>query len=157
MAIKNKQAYKQAPWRRQIQMIGLSLIPVVLIAFGIAIYLIISAQAAAAGLEIMDLHFEEEAILRDIANQRSDLAYLTSYARMQKRANKLGYESPPEDALHHMTINGYQGQNPVLIAPPPGVSQSFSGTVNSAYQQSLSNWVFNTFFSPNFTEGGYRE
>jgi hypothetical protein len=157
MAIKNKQAYKQAPWRRQIQMIGLSLIPVVLIAFGIAIYLIISAQAAAAGLEIMDLHFEEEAILRDIANQRSDLAYLTSYARMQIRAKKLGYESPSEGTLRHMTINGYQGQNPVLIAPPPGASQSFSGAVNSAYQQSLSNWVFNTFFSPNYAESSYRE
>lgn len=157
MAIKNKQAYKQAPWRRQIRMIGLSLIPVVLIAFGIAIYLIISAQAAAAGLEIMDLHFEEEEILRDIANQRSDLAYLTSYARMQKRAKKLGYDSPSEDSLRHMTINGYQGQSPVLIAPPPGDGQSFSGAVNSAYQQSLSNWVFNTFFSSNPAEGGYRE
>lgn len=139
------------------QAVGLSLIPVVLIASGISIYLIISAQAAAAGLEIMDLHFEEEEILREIANQRSNFAYLTSYAQMQKKAGKMGFESPPQENLHHMTINGYQGQNPVLIAPPPGDNRSASSAVNSAYQQSLSTWIFSTFFSPATIERQYGE
>lgn len=130
------------------QAIGLSLIPIVLIAAGISVYLIISAQAAAAGLEIMGLHFEEEDILRDIANQRSELAYITSYGQMQKKAKKLGFESPPDESLHHMTIVGYQGQNPALIAPPPGNNRPFSSAVNNAYQQSLSSWIFTTFFSP---------
>ena len=148
MAIKNKQAYKQAPWRRQIQTIGLSLLPVVLIAAGIAVYLIISAQAATAGLEIMDLHFEEEDILREIANQRSSLAYITSYSQMQKRAKKLGFVLPEKESLHHMVIDGYRGQDAVLIAPPPGSRNTPAILLNSTYQESLSSWLFSTFFSP---------
>jgi hypothetical protein len=150
---KIKQAYKKAPWRRQMQAIGLSLIPVVLVVAGISVYLIISAQAAEAGLEIMDLHFKEEDILRQIANQRSQLAYATSYAQMQKKAQKIGFVSPPDDSLHHMVINGYHGQQPILIAPPPGEKNAFHGLVNTAYQESLSAWLFDTFFSPALPRG----
>ena len=109
MARKSKQAYKQAPWRRQIQSIGLSLLPVVAIAVIISLYLIISAQAATAGLRIMNLHYEEEEILRTIANQRTQLAWITSYSQMQNRAEKMGYEAAPESNVHYMTIAGYQG------------------------------------------------
>jgi len=143
-----KQAYKTAPWRRQIQAIGLSLIPIVFLVVGVSIYLVVSAQAAAAGLEIMDMHFREEDILRQIANQRSNLAYITSFTQMQKKAQKIGFVSPETDQIHHMVINGYQGQKPVLIAPPPGDEGSPSSLVNLGYQQSLSTWLYDTFFSP---------
>jgi hypothetical protein len=146
MAKKNRQAYKQAPWRRQIQSIGLSLLPVVSIAILISLYLIISAQAAAAGLEIMNLHFEEEDVLRDIANLRTELAWVTSYTKMHKRAEKLGFEPAEEAKVHFMTIPGYRGQNPALIAPPPGDDAKSIHFINEAYNQSLSTWVFQTFF-----------
>ena len=139
------------------QAIGLSLIPVILVLAGISVYLIISAQAAAAGLEVMNLHFKEEDILRLIANQRSQLAYLTSYTQMQKKAQEIGFVSPPDDTLHHLVINGYQGQNPILIAPPPVEKNNFNGLVNTAYQKSLSAWIFGTFFSPNVSGGQYNE
>lgn len=146
MAIKRKQAYKQAPWRRQIQSIGLSLLPVVAIAVIISLYLIISAQAATAGLQIMDLHYEEEDILRTIANLRTQLGWITSYSQMQKRAEKMGYEATPESNVHYITIAGYQGQNAVLIAPPPGIEIESALFVNELYDQSLSNWFLDTFF-----------
>jgi len=146
MARKSKQAYKQAPWRRQIQSIGLSLLPVVAIAVIISLYLIISAQAATAGLRIMNLHYEEEEILRTIANQRTQLAWITSYSQMQNRAEKMGYEAAPESNVHYMTIAGYQGQNSALIAPLPGIENESALLVNELYNQSLSNWVLDTFF-----------
>ncbi len=156
MARNSKQAYKQAPWRRQIQSIGLSLLPVVAIAVIIFLYLIISAQAATAGLQIMDLHYEEEEILRTIANQRTQLAWITSYSQMQKRAERMGYEAAQESNLHYITIAGYQGQNVVLIAPPPGIEIESALLVNEWYNQSLSNWFLDTFFiaSSNDIGGG---
>ena len=146
MARKSKQAYKQAPWRRQIQSIGLSLLPVVAIAVFISLYLIISAQAAAAGLHIMNLHYDEEDILRAIANQRTQLAWITSYSQMQKRAEILGYEVASESNVHFIMIEGYQGQNAILIAPPPGFENESASFVNELYNQSLSNWFLDTFF-----------
>ena len=146
MARKHKQAYKQAPWRRQIQSFGLSLLPVVAIAVIISLYLIISAQAASAGLLIMDLHYEEEEILRIIANQRSKLAWISSYTQMQERTDEMGYEVAPEENVHYLTIEGYQGQSAVLIAPPPGIDTASDPAINESYKQSLSNWILNTFF-----------
>jgi len=147
MARKSNQAYKQAPWRRQIQSIGLSLLPVVTIAVIVSLYLIISAQAAAAGLQIMNLHYEEEEILRTIANQRTQLALITSYSQMHKQAEKMGYEVAPESNVHYVTIEGYQGQSAVLFAPPPGIENDFGPLVNELYNQSLSNWFLDTFFT----------
>jgi len=154
MARKSKQAYKQAPWRRQIQSIGLSLLPVVAIAIFISLYLIISAQAAAAGLQIMNLHYDEEDILRAIANLRTQLAWITSYSQMQKRAEILGYEVASESNVYFIMIEGYQGQNAVLIAPPPGFENESASFVNELYNQSLSNWFLNTFFMPSSSNNG---
>jgi len=154
MARKSKQAYKQAPWRRQIQSIGLSLLPVVAIAIIISLYLIISAQAAAAGLHIMNLHYDEEDILRAIANRRTQLAWITSYSQMQKRAEILGYEVASESNVHFIIIEGYQGQNAVLIAPPPGFENKSASFINELYNQSLSNWFLDTFFISSSSNNG---
>ncbi len=54
-----KQAYRQAPWRLQMQSIGFYLLPVIAIALTTIIYLNISAQAATAGLHVRDMRIEE--------------------------------------------------------------------------------------------------
>jgi hypothetical protein len=154
MAKKRKQAYKQAPWRRQIQSIGLSLLPVISIAVFIMLYLIIGAQAAAAGLEIMNLHFEEEEILRKIANQRTQLAQVTSYTTMQEKAEKLGFIPVLESDIYYMAIPGYQGKNAVLIAPPPDTKNDSVLLVNDLYNESLANWFVQTFFIASQTTTG---
>ncbi len=151
MARKTKSAYKQAPWRRQLQSVGVSLTPLIAIVAVLSIYLIISAQAASAGLEIMDMHYDEEEILRIIANHRTELAWKTSYTEMQKRAEKSGYEVAPAENVHFMVIPGYQGQNPVLLAPPPGSDNTLGPIVNEYYQQSLWDWFYNTFLTTSTT------
>ena len=147
MARKTKQAYKQAPWRRQLQSVGFSLGLVVSILAVLSIYLIISAQAASAGLQIMDMHYEEEEILRVIANERTELAWNTSYTQMQKRAEKAGFQVATVDNVHYMVIPGYQGQSPVLLAPPPGTENTLGPVVNEYYQQSLWDWFYGTFLT----------
>lgn len=145
MTKKTKQAYQQAPWRRQLRSFGFSVLPVIAIGLVIALYLVVSAQSAAAGLQIMEMHYDEEEILRKIANDRSELGWMTSYQQMQKRGQKLGYELPPAEAVYFMTIPGYQGQGAVLIAPPPGTESKGAPLVNEYYQQSLWDWFLNTF------------
>lgn len=145
MTKKFKQAYQQAPWRRQLRSFGLSVLPVIAIGMVIALYLVVSAQSAAAGLQIMEMHYDEEEILRQIANQRTELGWMTSYKEMQKRAKKIGYDLPPAESVHFMTIPGYQGQGAALIAPPPGTEAKGAPLVNEFYQQSLWDWFLNTF------------
>ena len=145
MTKKFKQAYQQAPWRRQLRSFGLSVLHVIAIGMVIALYLVVSAQSAAAGLQIMEMHYDEEEILRQIANQRTELGWMTSYKEMQKRAKKMGYDLPPAESVHFTTIPGYQGQGAALIAPPPGTEAKGAPLVNEFYQQSLWDWFLNTF------------
>ncbi|MCJ7520498.1 MAG: hypothetical protein MUO42_12630 [Anaerolineaceae bacterium] len=145
MTNKFKQAYQQAPWRRQLRSFGISVLPVIAIGLVIALYLVVSAQSAAAGLQIMGMHYDEEEILRQIAIHRTELGWMTSYNEMQKRARKIGYDIPPAEAVHFMTIPGYQGQGAVLIAPPPGADAQGAPLVNEFYQQSLWDWFVDTF------------
>ncbi len=154
MTKKTKQAYRQAPWRRQIRSLGFSLLPVVALVVVAALNLIISAQSAEAGLQIMDMHYQEEEILRQIANQRTELAFSTSYKLMLDRAEKLGYEIAPSEAIHYMTIPGYEGQDAVLLAPPPGMESTGAPLVNDFYQESLWEWFLKTFLTGTKVQGG---
>ncbi len=153
MAKKRKQAYKQAPWRRQLRSVGMSLLPVIALAVVVSIYLIISAEAAAAGLEIMEMHYEEEEILRIIANHRTELAWKTSYTTMKEHAEEAGYEVAPEEAVHFMAIPGYQGQNTALLAVMPDDKNKLGPILNEYYQQSLWDWVYTTFLTTSSANG----
>jgi len=154
MAKKRKQAYRQAPWRRQLRSLGLSLLPVIAIAIVTALHLVISARSAAAGLQIMEMHYDEEEILRKIANQRTDLAWITSYREMQKRAKKLGYSKISPENLHYFPIPGYKGKSGALIAPPPGIEPKRVPLINDFYQESLWDWVSGTFLKVRTTPAG---
>ena len=146
-----KQAYRQTPWRRQMQSLGLTLLPIVSFAVIITLYLVISAQAAEAGLQIMDLHYQEEEILRTIANQRTELGWITSYTKMHQRSKKMGLSKVEPESIRYMEIKGYQQQNIALIAPPPGIEAADSPILNEFYNISLSEWLVSTFFTANQT------
>jgi len=77
------QAYRQAPWRTQIQWIGLFLLGLVGIVLMTGLWLSITAQATAAGVEIQNLEYEREDIQRKIADLKTQYAYLTSAAVME--------------------------------------------------------------------------
>lgn len=152
-----KQAYKQAPWRAQLRSIGFYLLPVIAIAMVTIIYLNISAQAATAGLKIRNLREEEEIIQRSIANQRTQFAWLTSLATIQKRAESLGYVLLDPNAATYMIIPGYQGRETILMAPLPGETAIVPAAADPRFQQSLWDWFYSTFISSGVEyQGGVR-
>jgi len=144
---RTKQAYRQAPWRLQLQSIGLYLLPVIAIALTTIIYLNISAQAATAGLHIREMRIEEETLQRSIANERTRLAWLTSYPTMYQRARSMGYELLNPNQITYIVIPGYYGRQVILMAPPPG-SEISKALSDPRYQQSLWDWLTETFFNP---------
>ena len=66
------QAYKQAPWRTQIQRVGAFLLVVIAIAAVSGLYLFISGRSAATGRRIQNLESEAAALHR----QNNDLETL---------------------------------------------------------------------------------
>src|SRR5512136_1683740 len=99
-------AYSQAPWRKQMYMIGVILLLLVCAAIVAGIYLNVTARAAAVGREIQEMQVRVygyhyltggagdgsvpiEELEQQIANLNSQLAYLTSYTVMQERVKDL--------------------------------------------------------------------
>ncbi len=135
------QAYKQAPWRIQIQWIGLFLLGLVLIASITGVYLSINAQAATSGRRIQYLESQISSINDEIAELTAELAAAKSVDSMQSRAQSLDFVPlNPHNALY-LEIPGYNPQADLVLAPPRVNIISESPTVLSSYRTSLWEWL----------------
>ena len=149
MAKKLVQAYKQTPRRKQIQKLGLYVLPVITIGTVFALYLVFSAQAAAAGLEIQSYVDKKEELQRVVANEHTQLAWLVSHTNMAKRSEKLGFEQISEGNITYMVLPSYPGRNIEITSPIPGAENNADVMLNSAYQESLWDFFQNLLFSDN--------
>jgi cell division protein FtsL len=136
------QAYKQAPWRTQLQWSGTFLLVLVTVVLIAGLYLSISARAATAGLEIQSLELLKEESSRNMADLRNQLAFLTSEAQMAKRAKDLGFRRKDASAPVYLVIPGYTGRKLALLAPPPGLDMITQPILKPAYTQSLWEWLY---------------
>ncbi len=134
-------AYKQAPWRIQLQWIGIFLLGLVLVASITGVYLNISAQAATAGRMIQFIENDIDEIHNEIAELTTDVAKTKSTANMLKRAEELGFRLiDPKQALF-LEIPGYDPQADIVLAPPRVSLIAESPIVRSSYKLSLWDWL----------------
>lgn len=127
------------------QWIGALLLALVVVITVAGLYLNITAQAAAAGIEIQQLEYTRESAQRDIADMRSNLANLTSAGVMNARALELGYERANMETAVYVVIPGYVGRQ-FQAAVMPAQPEPEDKVILPAYQQSLWDWFFeNTF------------
>ena len=136
------QAFKQAPWRSQTQLIGLFFIALVIVLLVASVYLTISGQASAAGLTALSLDTKRSNLERTIADRKADLALLTSASLMQKRAEDMGFIAADPENVIYVVVPGYTGRQTAILAPPPGIVEEEGPVVKSIYRQSLWDWLF---------------
>ncbi|MEK6220782.1 MAG: hypothetical protein N2D54_00860 [Chloroflexota bacterium] len=94
------QAYKKAPWRRQLQLIGAYSAVLVLISIIAGTYLNVTSRAATIGRKVQKIQRDIQSVNQDIVNMETHLAQITSARIMAERAKDLGYHTIiPETAL----------------------------------------------------------
>ena len=136
------QAIKQAPWRSQIQFVGLFLLALVIVILVAGIYLTISGQAAAAGLETYNLNADRRTLERTIADSKAQLAIISASSAMEKRAEAMGYTTADPANVIYVVVPGYTGRKTAILAPPPGITETQGTVVKSEYRESLWDWLF---------------
>jgi hypothetical protein len=142
------QAYRQAPWRIQLQWIGLFLLGLILIAAVTGLYLNISAQAATAGRKIQYLESDIDTANNEIAELVTKLAEATATDNMKSRAETLGFKlMDPEQAVY-MEIPGYNPDAELVMAPPRVNIIAESPIMQSAYKISLWDWFVESIWQP---------
>lgn len=135
------QAYQQAPWRIQVQWIGLFLVALLLVASISGVYLSVSANASTAGRQIQFLQSKIDSDRLDIANLNSQLASLTSSTQMDKRAAEMGFQPVKAGSETYVVVPGYTPRETAEIAPPLGQAKIQPPLIQPGYTQSLWDWI----------------
>jgi len=147
------QAYSQAPWRKQMQILGLFLLMVVLIALVASIYLNVTARAGALGRDIQKKQAEMLDDEQRISDMKSKLGILYSAGEMERRARALGFQSiDPEDTMY-LAAPGYVERQPVNLAPVYQPQIISAPVLPPQYTESLFVWLqkqFNQVLFPLF-------
>jgi hypothetical protein len=140
--MKNKlvQAYQQAPWRIQLQWIGLFLLALLLVASVAGIYLSISSNASTAGRQVQILQNQIDIDQRNIADKNSELSFLTSAAQMDKRAIAMGFQTIDPANETFLVVPGYYPRASADLASQPGPVMIQPPLVKPSYTQSLLEW-----------------
>lgn len=135
------QAFKQAPWRVQMQRIGLVLTGLVSFALIAGLYLSISASTYAVGVEVKELDWFKEELLRQNADLSTQKARLLSSTEMKRRAQEMGFISPSPQEFVYIVVEGYQGRQ-LEIPPKPPKSDVKQYLIKPDYRQSLWEYLF---------------
>lgn len=118
------QAYKQAPWRTQIQWIGIFLLVLLGIAVVAGVYLMISGRAAAAGRRIQSLEAEISALEMEINDLKTQYAQVSSAKSLSERASALKMTMlDPLEAMY-IEVPGYVPPSQPDLAPPQQLKKS---------------------------------
>lgn len=141
------QAYKQAPWRVQLQWIGALLLVLVVGMLISGVYLYLTAEATEAGTKIRSLELEREGLQIRIADLNTQLANLRSASYMEERAESLGYRKANQNDIVYVAVPGYSGREVVFLAPPPGNYSVDASIIKPIYRQSLWEWLYQGTFS----------
>ena len=143
-----REAYLQAPWRRQVQGISLFLAGLVLAALIAGAYLHVTAQAVTMGNEIQNMQREISALKRINENLESQLAYLTASYTMAERAREMGFRPISAGRIIYVSVPGYPGRKPATLAPPPDLQVVSAPVLAPEYTESLVDWVMANILTP---------
>lgn len=139
------QAYTQAPWRRQMQILGLFLLVVVFIALIASIYLNVSARSTAIGREIQEKQYEMIVDQRTIAHLKGQLGELYSSEEMARRARALGFIEVDPEETQYIVVEGYVARQPASLAPSYRPQLAGAPVLPASYTESFFVWLQRQF------------
>ena len=135
------QAYKQAPWRTQIQWVGGFLLVVVAVAAVAGLYLSISGRSAATGRRIQNLEIQLSALQRENNDLQTLLGEIQSEHALSERINSMKMRPlTPEEALY-LEIPGYIPAEGPSLAPPPTTKEERTPILLPEFTNSFIEWI----------------
>jgi cell division protein FtsL len=145
------QQYIQAPWRKQLQIIGMFALVLVLVALVALLYLNISARATRVGREIQFMQDDIEGLDLEIEDMYSNLSMILSAEEMEKRAIKQDFVPLGSDDVLYLKVSGYVERHAVVLAPISDRSVQSASVKPVEYTESLLDWLerrFQKYYMP---------
>ncbi|MDD2521816.1 MAG: hypothetical protein PHW11_03210 [Anaerolineaceae bacterium] len=135
------QAYKQAPWRTQVQWVGIFLLVVVALATVAGLYLFISGRSAATGRRIQNLESELVALHRQNNDLETLLGEIRSERALSERIDSMNMRPlTPNEALY-LEVPGYVPAEGPSFAPPPSVIEKRTPVLLPEFTSTFLEWI----------------
>lgn len=135
------QAYKQAPWRTQIQWVGVFLLVVVAVAAVSGLYLYISGRSAATGRRIQNLESELSALHRENNDLENKLGEIESERALSERISSLNMRSLTPDEALYLEVPGYVPAEGPSFAPPPTIKEARTPILLPEFTNTFLEWI----------------
>ncbi|HSN94018.1 MAG TPA: hypothetical protein VLR89_03035 [Anaerolineaceae bacterium] len=139
------QAYKQAPWRKQLQYAGFFMAVLLAVAAVAGLYLSISGRTATTGRQVQVLDSRVESMKLTINDMQTELAQISSAKSMYARLKDLGMQlMDPAEGLY-VSVPGYQGLSvatpsttkKVLTSQYPEILPEYTSTLVEWFQEKV--------------------
>lgn len=135
------QAYKQAPWRRQLQLVGVFMLIVVGVAAIAGLYLFISGRAAATGRRIQNLEGDLAALQRQNNDLQTQLGEITSARSLNERVSELDMRPLTVDEVIYLEVPGYGPPTGPALAPPPRIQEERTPILLPEFTSTFIEWI----------------
>ena len=135
------QAYKQAPWRTQIQWVGAFLLVVIAIAAVSGLYLFISGRSAATGRRIQNLENEVAALHRQNNDLETKLGEIQSEQALSERAKSLDMRPLTPGEVLYLEVPGYVPAGGPNLAPPPMIIEERTPLLMPEFTSTFLDWI----------------
>ena len=134
------QAYKQAPWRKQLQYAGFFMAVLLAVAAVAGLYLSISGRTATTGRQVQVLDAKVESMKLTINDMQTELALISSAKSMYARLKELGMQlMDPAEGLY-VQVPGYQGLTAISPSAARKVASSQYPEILPEYTSTLVEW-----------------
>lgn len=142
------QAYSQAPWRKQLQVIGSFLSILVVFLVAASIFISVTSRTAAVGKDIQRYRLQADALELEIANMRSQLAQMTSVATMKQRAIDMGFRPATKEDIIYVHVPGYTGNTVMDLLPARQIVNVPRPELSPEFTESWVDWFSKHFRKP---------
>jgi cell division protein FtsL len=135
------QAYKQAPWRTQVQWVGIFLLIVVAVAAVAGLYLFISGRSAATGRRIQNLESEVAELQRQNNDLQTQLGEISSSRSLNERVESLNMRPLTPNEAIYLEVPGYIPPSGPSLAPPPSIKEERTPILLPEFTDTFIEWI----------------
>lgn len=144
------QAFREAPWRRQLQSAATWLLVLVTLSAVGGLYLASTSHWATTGRQLQALEARRDSLVIENGELRRELSTRQAVGRMAARAVALGYLPATYEQIEYLVVEGYPARNTnaagAVQPTPPAVTHL---PVNRmAYDETLLEWVVRAISGP---------
>ncbi len=141
MRVRRKQAFRQAPWRAQLQLTGGAALPLVTLLVIAVIYLVVNAGLANAGRLVLTLEERRSALERENGELRTRLAQMTTPQRLMEEARAMGFRQAQPNEIEYVVVDGLEPELPFIAPSPPSSLLDQPSSLSPAFTETWGEWL----------------